>query len=57
MISINELTGKKPPHPSKILNQNQEIEVVVIDIDEEKKRINCSLKQLKKILGLNLKKF
>ena len=57
VISINELSWlKKPPHPSKILNQNQEIEVLVIDIDEEKKRVNCSLKQIKKILGLNLKK-
>ena len=48
VISINELSWlKKPPHPSKILNQNQEVEVFVIDIDEEKKRLNCSLKQTK----------
>ena len=48
IISINELSWlKKPPHPSKILNQNQEVEVFVIDIDEEKKRLNCSLKQTK----------
>ena len=48
IISINELSWlKKPPHPSKILNQNQEVEVLVIDIDEEKKRVNCSLKQTK----------
>ena len=56
IISINELSWlKKPPHPSKILNQNQEVEVVVIDIDEEKKRINCSLKQTKENPWIKLK--
>ncbi len=56
VISINELSWlKKPPHPSKILNQNQEVEVVVIDIDEEKKRINCSLKQTKENPWIKLK--
>jgi len=48
VISLNELSWlKKPPHPSKILNINDEIEVLVLDIDDEKKRINCSLKQMK----------
>ena len=56
VISINELSWlKKPPHPSKILNQNQEIEVMVIDIDEDKKRINCSLKQTKENPWIKLK--
>ena len=56
VISINELSWlKKPPHPSKILNQNQEIEVVVINIDEEKKRINCSLRQTKENPWIKLK--
>ena len=57
VISLNELSWlKKPPHPSKILNQNQEVEVVVIDIDEEKKRVNCSLKQTKENPWIKLKK-
>tara|TARA_B100000963_G_C22607271_1_gene663189 strand:- start:367 stop:2067 length:1701 start_codon:yes stop_codon:yes gene_type:complete len=48
VISINELSWlKKPPHPSKIINLNEEVEVVVLEIDDEKKRINCSLKQMK----------
>ncbi len=48
VISLNELSWlKKPPHPSKIVNINDEIEVLVIDIDDDKKRINCSLKQMK----------
>ncbi len=56
IISINELSWlKKPPHPSKILNQNQEVEVLVVDIDEEKKRINCSLKQTKENPWIKLK--
>ncbi len=47
-ITLNELSWlKKPPHPSKIVNINEEIEVVVLEIDDEKKRINCSLKQMK----------
>ncbi len=48
IISLNELTWlKKPPHPNKIVNQNDEIEVKVLEIDQEKKKIICSLKQIK----------
>ncbi|MDC3184340.1 30S ribosomal protein S1 [Pelagibacteraceae bacterium] len=48
VISLNELSWlKKPPHPSKIVKINDEIEVLVLDIDDEKKRVNCSLKQMK----------
>jgi len=48
IIPLNELSWlKKPPHPSKILNLNDEVEVLVLSIDDEKKRINCSLKQMK----------
>ena len=48
IIPLNELSWlKKPPHPSKITNLNDEIEVLILDIDDEKKRINCSLKKVK----------
>ena len=48
VISLNELSWlKKPPHPSKIVNINDEIEVLILDIDGDKKRVNCSLKQMK----------
>ena len=48
VISINELTWlKKPPHPSKLVSVNEEIKVRVVDIDNEKKKIICSLKQTK----------
>ncbi len=47
-ITLNELSWlKKPPHPSKILSTNDEIEVIVLEIDDEKKRVNCSLKRMK----------
>ena len=48
VISLNEISWlKKPPHPSKIVNINDEIEVLVLEIDDDKRRINCSLKQMK----------
>ena len=48
VISLNELSWlKKPPHPSKIVNINDEIEVFVLGIDDDKKRVNCSLKKMK----------
>ncbi len=48
IISVNELSWlKKPPHPSKIVSLNEEIEVLILEIDDDKKRINCSLKQMK----------
>jgi len=47
-IPLGELTWlKKPPHPSKVLELNQNLEVKIIEIDDEKRRINCSLKLLK----------
>ena len=47
-ISLSELTWlKKPPHPSKIINLNDEVEVKILEIDDDKKKINCSLKQMR----------
>jgi len=48
VISLNEMTWlKKPPHPSKLVSLNETINVKVINIDNEKKKISCSLKQTK----------
>ena len=48
VVSINELTWlKKPPHPSKIVNLNETIEIKVLEIDDERKKIICSLKQMR----------
>ncbi len=56
IISLNELSWlKKPPHPSKIVNLNDKIEVLTIDIDEDKKKVNCSLKQMKQNPWIKLK--
>ena len=38
LISLSELTWlKKPPHPSKVVNINDELTIKVLEIDEEKK--------------------
>tara|TARA_A200000113_G_scaffold204144_1_gene199649 strand:+ start:461 stop:2161 length:1701 start_codon:yes stop_codon:yes gene_type:complete len=56
VIPLSELSWlKKPPHPSKILNLNDEIEVMVLDIDNDRKRINCSFKQMKENPWIKLK--
>ncbi|PPR47577.1 MAG: 30S ribosomal protein S1 [Alphaproteobacteria bacterium MarineAlpha5_Bin9] len=38
---------KKPPHPSKIVQMEEEIEVKLLEIDNEKRRLVCGIKQLK----------
>ncbi len=48
VISLSELTWlKKPPHPNKIVTINEFVEVKVLEIDNDKKKISCSLKQMK----------
>jgi len=48
VVTLNEMTWlKKPPHPSKLVSINETINVKIIDIDNEKKKIICSLKQTK----------
>ena len=48
ILNTNELTWlKKAPHPSKIVNLNETYDLKVIDIDDEKKKVICSLKQMK----------
>ena len=47
-IPLSELTWlKKPPLPSKVVELNQELEVKITEIDNEKRRLICSLKNLK----------
>ena len=48
VIALNEMTWlKKPPHPSKLVSPNENLSVKIINIDNEKKKITCSLKQTK----------
>ncbi len=48
IVNLNEMTWlKKPPHPSKLASVNDTINVKIIEVDNEKKKIFCSLKQTK----------
>lgn len=48
VITLGELSWlKKPPHPSKLASINDILNIKIIEIDNEKKRFICSLKQTK----------
>ena len=48
LITVSELTWlKKPPHPSKILNLDETIKVKILEINNEKRKLICSLRQMK----------
>jgi small subunit ribosomal protein S1 len=47
LIHISEMTwSKKPRHPSKIVSVGDEVEVMVLNIETESKRISLGMKQL-----------
>lgn len=46
LVHVSEMSWtKKNVHPSKIVSSSQEVEVVVLDVDVEKRRISLGLKQ------------
>ncbi len=46
LVHISEMSWtKKNIHPGKIVSTSQEVEVMVLDIDEQKRRISLGLKQ------------
>lgn len=46
LIHVSEMSWtKKNIHPSKIVSTSQEVEVMVLDVDTEKRRISLGLKQ------------
>lgn len=48
LVHVSEMTWtKKPRHPSKIVQIGEEIEVMVLNVDKEQKRISLGMKQLK----------
>ena len=48
VITVGEMSWlKKPPHPSKLVSVNDILNIKIIEIDNEKKKIICSLKQTK----------
>jgi small subunit ribosomal protein S1 len=46
LVHVSEMSWtKRVVHPSKIVEPNQEVEVVVLDVDEDNRRISLGLKQ------------
>ena len=46
LVHVSEMSWtKKNVHPGKIVSTSQEVEVMVLDIDREKRRISLGLKQ------------
>lgn len=46
LVHVSEMSWtKKNVHPSKIVTQDQEVDVIVIDVDEDKRRISLGMKQ------------
>ncbi|MFI5144932.1 MAG: 30S ribosomal protein S1 [Ignavibacteria bacterium] len=46
LIHITDLSWGRISHPSEIVQLDQDIEVIVLEFDEEKKRVTLGLKQL-----------
>jgi len=59
LLYITDISWGRIKHPSEILSLNQRINVVVLDFDENKKRISLGLKQLQphpwEVLGDEIK--
>ncbi|MEX1071006.1 MAG: S1 RNA-binding domain-containing protein [Anaerolineales bacterium] len=48
LVHLSELSWERVDHPSKMLAVGDEVEVKVISIDQERKRIGLSMRQLQK---------
>lgn len=46
LLHITDLSWGRVGHPSEVVELDQEIDVMILDFDEEKKRISLGLKQL-----------
>ena len=46
LLHITDISWGRISHPSEVLNLDQKVNVVVLDFDEEKKRISLGMKQL-----------
>ncbi|TET34409.1 MAG: 30S ribosomal protein S1, partial [Planctomycetota bacterium] len=48
LLHVSDMSWtKKVAHPSEVVKKNSEIEIVVLDVDQNKKRIALGMKQLK----------
>ena len=55
LVHMSEMDWtNKNIHPSKVVQLGQEVEVMVLDIDEERRRISLGIKQCTRIHGKNL---
>jgi small subunit ribosomal protein S1 len=47
LVHVSEMSWtKKNVHPGKIVSTSQEVEVMILDVDEQKRRISLGLKQI-----------
>lgn len=46
LVHVSEISYEKIPHPSRHLQEGQEVEVRVLTIDHEKRRISLSIKEV-----------
>lgn len=46
LVHLSEISWERVKHPNEVLEVGQEVEVKVISVDEDKKRIGLSLRQL-----------
>ena len=47
LLHVTDISWGRTPHPEKTLDLQQQVKVVVLDFDEEKRRISLGMKQLK----------
>ena len=47
LVHISEISDTFIRHPSQVLSVGDVVDVVVLDVDEKKKRISLSIKQAK----------
>ena len=45
LVHVSEMSWTKKNHPGKIVSSSQEVEVMVLEIDDSKRRISLSLRQ------------
>ena len=53
VVTLNEMTWLKPPHPSKLVSLNETINVKIINIINEKKKSLVALNKQNQIHGIN----
>ncbi len=53
LVHVSEISYQRVPHPNKLLKEGEQVEVLVLKIDEEKRRLSLSIKdaQIKQRMG------